>query len=152
MTAGGGNRPTVVVTRRLPAPVEERLAQEFAARLNGDDHPFTNAELQAGLRSADALLPTVTDRISAEVLAVEPLRARILANFGVGFNHIDVTAAKVRGLVVTNTPEALRPTTRAAVSSRPIGGSIPTVTESPPSSAVANSTVSSAGSISGSNR
>jgi len=107
VTAGGGNRPTVVVTRRLPAPVEERLAQEFAARLSGDDHPFTNAELQAGLRSADALLPTVSDRISAEVLAVEPLRARILANFGVGFNHIDVTAAKVRGLVVTNTPEVL---------------------------------------------
>src|SRR5206468_2713392 len=63
--------------------------------------------LQAGLRSADALLPTVSDRISAEVLAVEPLRARILANFGVGCSHIDVTAAKVRGLVVTNTPEVL---------------------------------------------
>jgi lactate dehydrogenase-like 2-hydroxyacid dehydrogenase len=100
-------RPTVVVTRRLPAPVEEQLAREFAARLNADDHPFTPAELQDALRTADALLPTVTDRLSADVLAAEPLRARILANYGVGFNHIDIAAAKARGLVVTNTPDVL---------------------------------------------
>jgi lactate dehydrogenase-like 2-hydroxyacid dehydrogenase len=100
-------RPTVAVTRRLPAPVEEQLAREFDARLNADDHPFTPAELQHALRTADALLPTVTDRLSAEVLAAEPLRARILANYGVGFNHIDIAAAKARGLVVTNTPEVL---------------------------------------------
>jgi lactate dehydrogenase-like 2-hydroxyacid dehydrogenase len=100
-------RPTVVVTRRLPAPVEEQLAREFDARLNADDHPFTPAELQDALRTADALLPTVTDRLSADVLAAEPLRARILANYGVGFNHIDIAAAKARGLVVTNTPEVL---------------------------------------------
>jgi lactate dehydrogenase-like 2-hydroxyacid dehydrogenase len=96
-----------VVTRRLPAPVEEQVAREFDARLNADDHPFTPAELQDALRTADALLPTVTDRLSADVLAAEPLRARILANYGVGFNHIDIAAAKARGLVVTNTPEVL---------------------------------------------
>jgi len=100
-------RPTVVVTRRLPAPVEEQLAQEFDARLNRDDHPLNVAELQDALRTADALLPTVTDRLQGDVLAVEPLRVRILANYGVGFNHIDVTAAKQRGLVVTNTPDVL---------------------------------------------
>ena len=100
-------RPTVIVTRRLPVPVEERLAAQFDARLNRDDHPFTTAELQDALRGADALLPTVTDRLNAAVLATEPLRARILANYGVGFNHIDVNAAKTRGLVVTNTPDVL---------------------------------------------
>ncbi len=107
MSAPAPARPTVVVTRRLPAPVEEQLAREFDARLNADDHPFTPAELQDALRTADALLPTVTDRLSADVLAAEPLRARILANYGVGFNHIDIAAAKARGLVVTNTPEVL---------------------------------------------
>ncbi len=101
------SRPTVVVTRKLPGPVEDRLEREFAARLNRDDHPFTAPELQEALRGADALLPTVTDRITTEVLSVEPLRARILANFGVGYNHIDMHAAKARGLVVTNTPEVL---------------------------------------------
>jgi len=100
-------RPTVVVTRRLPAPVETELTRAFDARLNRDDHPLTPAELQDALRSADALLPTVSDRITAATLAVEPLRTRILANYGVGFNHIDVAAAKARGVVVTNTPEVL---------------------------------------------
>lgn len=107
MSAGRPSRPTLVVTRRLPAAVEERIAQEFDARLNKDDHPFSAAELQQALRSADALLPTVTDRLTAQVLDVQPLRAKILANFGVGFNHIDITAAKTRGLVVTNTPDVL---------------------------------------------
>src|SRR5260370_6058963 len=59
------------------------------------------------LRGADALLPTVTDRLTADVLAAEPLRARIIANYGVGFNHIDTATAKARGLVVTNTPDVL---------------------------------------------
>ncbi len=105
MSAAG--RPTVVVTRRLPAPVEAELTRAFDARLNRDDHPLTPAELQDALRSADALLPTVSDRITGATLAVEPLRTRILANYGVGFNHIDVAAAKARGVVVTNTPEVL---------------------------------------------
>jgi lactate dehydrogenase-like 2-hydroxyacid dehydrogenase len=100
-------RPRVVVTRQLPAPVEEQLVREFDAQLNGDDHPFTVAELQNALRTADALLPTVTDRITSEVLSADPLRAKIVANFGVGFNHIDLTAAKGRHLVVTNTPDVL---------------------------------------------
>ncbi|HVH68928.1 MAG TPA: D-glycerate dehydrogenase [Gemmatimonadales bacterium] len=100
-------RPVVVVTRRLPAPVEEQLARQFEARLNADDHPFSPGELQGALRTADALLPTVSDRLTAQVLAAEPLRLRVIANYGVGFNHIDITAAKARGLVVTNTPDVL---------------------------------------------
>jgi lactate dehydrogenase-like 2-hydroxyacid dehydrogenase len=97
----------VVVTRRLPALVEAQVAAEFDARLNPDDHAFSAGELSAALGSADALLPTVTDRLTAAVLAAQPLRTRILANYGVGFNHIDITAAQARGVVVTNTPDVL---------------------------------------------
>ncbi len=100
-------RPVVLVTRRLPGPVEEQLGREFDARLNPDDHAFSGAELSTALGSADALVPTVTDRLSATVLAAQPLRTRILANYGAGFNHIDTAAAKTRGLVVTNTPDVL---------------------------------------------
>ncbi len=107
MAVPGAQRPVVVVTRRLPALVEEQVASEFAARLNPDDHAFSAAELTAALGSADALLPTVTDRLTATVLGAQPLRTRILANYGVGFNHIDTAAAKARGLVVTNTPDVL---------------------------------------------
>jgi lactate dehydrogenase-like 2-hydroxyacid dehydrogenase len=101
------SRPVVVVTRRLPAAVEEAVAKDFDARLNREDRPLTAAELQEALRTADALLPTVTDKITAEVLSVEPLRARMIANFGVGFNNIDVAAAQARGIAVSNTPEVL---------------------------------------------
>ena len=107
MTVARAGRPILVVTRRLPAAVEQQLARDFDARLNPDDHPLSAAELQTALTTADAMLPTVTDRLTAQVLQVEPLRTKILANFGVGFNHIDVSAAKARGLVVTNTPDVL---------------------------------------------
>jgi lactate dehydrogenase-like 2-hydroxyacid dehydrogenase len=100
-------RPSVVVTRRLPSEVEDELARDFDARLNRDDRPLGPAGLQDALRSADALLCTVTDRLTAEVLNAEPLRTRMLANFGVGFNHIDVNAAKARGLTISNTPDVL---------------------------------------------
>ena len=100
-------RPTVVVTRRLPDPVEQELTREFDARLNADDRPLGPDGLREALRNADAVLCTVTDRLTSDVLSVEPLRARILANFGVGFNHIDTEAAKARGLAVSNTPDVL---------------------------------------------
>ena len=100
-------RPKVVVTRRLPEPVEELLCREFDARLNQEDRALGADGLQEALRSADALLCTVTDRLTAEVLSVEPLRARMLANFGVGFNNIDTAAAKARGMAVSNTPDVL---------------------------------------------
>lgn len=99
--------PRVVVTRRLPELVEAALAERFDARLNPDDRPMTSEELAEALRSADALLPTVTDRLTADVLVAAPRRAAILANFGVGYGHIDVEAARAQGLVVTNTPGVL---------------------------------------------
>ena len=97
----------MVVTRKLPVEVEAELLKDFDARLNPEDRPFTPEQLQEALRGADAILPTVTDKFTAEVLAAEPLRVKLLANFGVGFNHIDVTAAKARGLSVSNTPDVL---------------------------------------------
>jgi lactate dehydrogenase-like 2-hydroxyacid dehydrogenase len=100
-------RPVVVVTRRLPREVEEELGGDFDARLNRDDRPLGPTGLQDALRTADAVLCTVTDRLAADVLSADPLRARLLANFGVGFNHIDTAAAKARGLAVSNTPDVL---------------------------------------------
>jgi lactate dehydrogenase-like 2-hydroxyacid dehydrogenase len=100
-------RPRVVITRKIPAACEDEAGRLFDAVLNRDDVPFTPAQLQDALRGADGLLPTVTDKITAEVLAGEPLRTRIIANFGVGFNNIDVNAAKARGLTVSNTPDVL---------------------------------------------
>jgi lactate dehydrogenase-like 2-hydroxyacid dehydrogenase len=100
-------RPVVVVTRRLPEPVHEALTREFDARLNPDDRPLTADGLRDALRQADALLTTVTDKVTADVLSVDPRRARLVANFGVGFNNIDVEAAKARGVAVSNTPDVL---------------------------------------------
>src|SRR5919199_3920734 len=100
-------RPKVVVTRRLPAPVEAKAKELFDVELNADDSPLSTAALQEAMRIADGLLPTVTDRITADVLGTSPRRVRIVANFGVGYNNIDVEAAKANGVVVTNTPDVL---------------------------------------------
>ncbi|MDH3638567.1 MAG: D-glycerate dehydrogenase [Gammaproteobacteria bacterium] len=101
------NKPKVVVTRSWPTPCEAEIAKHFDAELNLADHPFTADELSNALKSADALFPTVTDRVTRSVLDVDSMQAKLIANFGVGFNHIDLEAAKEHGLVVTNTPEVL---------------------------------------------
>ncbi len=100
-------RPVVVVTRRLPEPVHDALSRTFDARLNPEDRPLTADGLKEALRSADALLTTVTDKVTADVLSAAPWRAALIANFGVGFNNIDVEAAKAQGLSVSNTPDVL---------------------------------------------
>ena len=100
-------RPVVVVTRRLPEAVHQALAREFDARLNPEDRPLTAEGLREAVRTADAILPTVTDKLTADVLSAEPRRLRLIANFGVGFNNIDVEAAKARGIAVSNTPDVL---------------------------------------------
>ncbi len=101
------SRPRIVVTRTLPAAVEAELRKDFDAVLNVDDQPFDADGLKAALQGADGLLPTVTDKLTAEVLGVAGRKARIVANFGVGFNHIDTAAAKAAGLTVSNTPDVL---------------------------------------------
>lgn len=97
----------MIVTRRLPEPVEAEASERFDAVLNTADEPFTAADLADAMRDADGVLVTVTDRIDSAVLAAEPRRARIVANFGVGYEHIDLAAAAARGVVVTNTPGVL---------------------------------------------
>ena len=99
--------PRVIVTRKWPAEVEAELKANYDVQLNEQDIAMTAEQLQDALRTADALLPTVTDPITVDVLSVEPLRAKFIGNFGVGYNNIDIDAAKARGITVTNTPEVL---------------------------------------------
>jgi lactate dehydrogenase-like 2-hydroxyacid dehydrogenase len=101
------SKPKVIVTRRWHPEVEAVLVERFDTQLNDDDHSMSVAELQDALRNADAVLPTVCDKVTAEVLGADNIRARILGSNGVGFNHIDLEAARAAGLTVTNTPEVL---------------------------------------------
>jgi len=101
------SRPVVVVTRRLPDAVEAALRESFDARLNPEDRDLGFDGLRRALREADAVLTTVTDRVTREVLAEPARRARLLAQFGVGFNNIDVAAAREAGIAVSNTPDVL---------------------------------------------
>ncbi|MGB8200622.1 MAG: NAD(P)-dependent oxidoreductase, partial [Pseudonocardiaceae bacterium] len=105
------NEPVIVVTRRWPASVEQELARRFTdVTLNSDDVPLGADGLRAALKQADVVLPTVSDRLGAELFDGE-LRTRFLGNFGVGYNHIDTEAAAKAGIVVTNTPGVLTDTT-----------------------------------------
>lgn len=101
------SKPKIIVTRRWHETVEKVLLEKFDTQLNEDDQPMSVAELQDALRNADAVLPTVCDKVNAEVLGADNIRAKILGSNGVGFNHIDLDAAKAAGLTVTNTPEVL---------------------------------------------
>ena len=97
----------VVVTRKLPAPVELRLKELFDARLNEDDHAFTQDELVDAMQTADVLVPTVTDRLDGRVMARAGEQLRLIAQFGAGVDNIDVQSAIQRGITVTNTPGVL---------------------------------------------
>lgn len=97
----------VLVTRKWPKAVEEKLEKNFEVSLNADDIPLTEEQLINAMRDFDAVLPTVTDKISDKILSTKNRKAKILGNFGVGFNNIDINSAKKNGIVVTNTPEVL---------------------------------------------
>ena len=101
------SKPRIVLTRRWPLAVESALRQDFDVVLNEADRPFSTSELKSALETADAVLPTVTDRISRDVIEGCEPRAAILANYGVGHSHIDIDAARARGIAVTNTPDVL---------------------------------------------
>ena len=100
-------KPVVLVTRKLPAAVEDRLRRDYDARLNPDDRLYTSDEVIERATGADAILPCHTERFSAQVIERLPDSVRAIANFSVGFDHVDLEAAKARGLVVTNTPDVL---------------------------------------------
>lgn len=100
-------RPRVIVTRKLPEPVEERMRELFDVRLNTGDVPLTEDELITAVQEADILVPTVTDRIGERVLGAAGRQLRLIANFGVGVDHIHLPTAKTKGITVTNTPGVL---------------------------------------------
>lgn len=97
----------LLVTRRLPAPVEARLSTHFDAKLNADDTPYSPENLIAEASGFDGLLVTPADKITAALINALPASIRIIATFSVGFDHIDLAAAKARGIIVTNTPDVL---------------------------------------------
>jgi glyoxylate reductase len=100
-------KPKVYITRRLPDAVETRMRELFDAELNINDDPRTQPELVAAMRSADVLVPTVTDRIDAALIEQAGPQMKLIANFGNGVDNIDVEAAQKKGITVTNTPNVL---------------------------------------------
>lgn len=100
-------KPRVLLTRRWPETVEARLAEIFDLDLNRTDRPLGQSDIRDAMGGYDAILPTVTDRLPAPVFELPKVRTKILANYGVGFAHIDTEAAKRRGITVTNTPDVL---------------------------------------------
>jgi lactate dehydrogenase-like 2-hydroxyacid dehydrogenase len=101
------SRPALLVTRKLPSAVEQRLEADYDAALNADDHPRGVDEIIAASQGKHAILCTVGDPFSARLINRLPQSIRILATFSAGYNHIDVGAAQARGMAVTNTPDVL---------------------------------------------
>ena len=100
-------KPNVLVARKFPPSVEERLARDYAALLNRDDTIYTAERLLALAEGMDALMIAPSERLTAEVIGRLPASVKIAVTFSVGYEHIDVAAAKARGLMVTNTPDVL---------------------------------------------
>jgi len=101
------NKPRLLVTRKWPDRVQAQIAEHYDATFNDDDVPLTNAQLAAAIRDYDAICPTITDRLDASILGAADRRAKIIANYGAGVDHIDLAAAHAAGVIVTNTPGVL---------------------------------------------
>ncbi len=100
-------KPVIVVTRKLPEAIETRLKELFDAQLNASDEPMTRAAIKKTTAKADVLVPTVTDRIDKALIDGLGANVKLIANFGVGVDHVDLAAAAKRGITVTNTPGVL---------------------------------------------
>jgi glyoxylate reductase len=100
-------KPLVIVTRKLPDSVELRMRELFDARFNADDKPMTQAQLVEAVKTADVLVPTVTDRIDSSLLSKSGEQLKLIAQFGNGVDNIDVATANQRGITITNTPGVL---------------------------------------------
>ena len=100
-------KPRVLVTRRWPSAIESKLSEEFDAVFNRSDTPLNATDFRQAFSDFDAILPTVTDNLGPEVLDMAQARTKILANYGVGYSHIDTHATQEMGITVTNTPDVL---------------------------------------------
>jgi len=100
-------KPKVIVTRKLPDPVETRMRELFDTELNLTDEPLSAEQLADAVGRADVLVPTITDKIDEALLAKAGPKLKVIANFGAGVDHIDVAAANAKGVTVTNTPGVL---------------------------------------------
>ncbi len=100
-------KPRVVITRKLPDAIETRMMELFDVQLNLDDTPMSNAELIEAMKTADVLVPTLTDTIDLGILSQAGPELRLIANYGAGVDHIDLATARQRGITVTNTPDVL---------------------------------------------
>ena len=101
------HKPLVIITRKLPEPIETRMMELFDTRLNADDLPFGESELVEAFGEADIVVPTVTDRLDRKIIDAAGPALKLIASFGTGIDHIDLDAAHERGIVVTNTPGVL---------------------------------------------
>jgi lactate dehydrogenase-like 2-hydroxyacid dehydrogenase len=101
------SRPKILVTRRMPPNVEARVTRDYDAALNEDDHNVSSEEILEGAQGRDGIICCSTEKFSPDLIAALPDSVRILATFSVGYEHIDIPAAKARGLKVTNTPDVL---------------------------------------------
>jgi len=100
-------KPTVLVTRKLPEAVEARLRKDYEAILNPDDTLYTGDDIIDKANGADAIMPCHTEKFNKDVLSRLPESVKIIANFSVGYDHVDTAAAKDKGVVITNTPDVL---------------------------------------------
>ncbi|MDH5187779.1 MAG: D-glycerate dehydrogenase [Rhodospirillaceae bacterium] len=101
------NKPVILVTRKLPQAVEERLQRDYQPILNPSDRLYSDDELIEISAGVDAIMPCHTEKFTADVIARLPANVRAIANFSVGYDHVDVAAAKAKGIIVTNTPDVL---------------------------------------------
>ena len=101
------NKPRVIVTRKLPDVIETRMMELFDVQLNLDDKPMSVPELISAAQSADVLVPTLTDKIDSEILEEAGEQLKLIANYGMGVDHIDLKYAQKMKTIVTNTPDAL---------------------------------------------
>lgn len=101
------DKAVVLVTRKLPRAVEARLARDYAARFNNEDKVYSGDELVQLAQGASAIIPCHTEKLTADVIQRLPESVRAICSFSVGFDHIDLDAARNRGIIVTNTPEVL---------------------------------------------
>jgi len=101
------SKPKVILTRKLPETIETRMRELFDTTLNDSDKALSRDKLEMAVKTADVLVPTVTDKIDADLIAKAGSQLRLIASFGTGVDHIDLAAAKARGITVTNTPGVL---------------------------------------------